>query len=133
MIPAWLRPFLAVVGAPLLLFIAGHLELRWGIVITKEQQKAALDFVLDYGLPLIAANGLLRVLINKKANPANAHSTGAAAEGKAKQRQRKVSRVIEERLAEHGLAVKDVIPADAPHGPPAPPEAPPRHFRPPED
>ena len=98
MIPAWLRPFLAVVGAPLLLFIAGHLELRFGIVVTKEQQKAVLDWFLDYGLPIIAANGVLRVLINKKANPANAHSTGAAAEGKAKQHLRKATRQIEERI-----------------------------------
>jgi hypothetical protein len=106
MIPAWLRPFLAVVGAPLLLFIAGHLELRWGIVITKETQKQILDLFLDYGLPIMAANGLLRVLLNKKVNPANAHSTGAAAEGKAKQRQRHQTRAIEDRLKEHGLEVK---------------------------
>lgn len=107
MIPDFLRPFLSALLMIPLLSLAGYATAH-GITITNDQVHKAVDYLCEVGFPILAGLAVIfRRLVDKKANPDNAASTGAAAAGKAKQRQRKETRAIEGRLAQAGLKLRD--------------------------
>jgi len=82
MLPTAIRPFLAAIIGPILI---------WGIAkfsqLTGIQYDPQTIQVINDGVILIIAVGVTKVFLNKKVNPANAASAGLAEEGKTEARQ----------------------------------------------
>lgn len=108
MIPDALRPFLAALLTLPLRSLAGWLAAKGYTEITGEQITHAVNALLVWILPALSTLAVVvRRLADKKINPDNAASTHAAAIGKAKQRARKETRKLEERLNAAGLKQRD--------------------------
>lgn len=107
-LPAWIRPLLAAILAPLTLWLCGQLAVRTGIVVPPEKQKAAVDFLLDYVLPALAANGVARMLWSKLTNPSNSATTQLAEAG----------HVLNAQLVETAKRGGDVVAERGPTGEP---------------
>ena len=81
-----LRPFISYILAPFLTAIAGWLMVNFGIEITNQQIHDIAEKLATYVFPLLMmANGVIRTLINRKTNPANAATSHLAEEGVVKQ------------------------------------------------
>jgi uncharacterized protein (DUF697 family) len=81
-----LRPFIKPLIAPFLGALLTYLANRYGIIYTPEQAAQISDGVVAAILAIFAvaasATGVVGVLINKKANPANAATSQLAVAGK---------------------------------------------------
>jgi hypothetical protein len=103
--------------------VCSWLLVRYGIDVAPETRSLLVELV---GIAFLAGATYLTThfAVAVKVNPDDAASPHAAAAGKAKQRQRKHTRKLEENLKEAGLKSREV-PSPTP---PNSPEIPPHYF-----
>jgi hypothetical protein len=112
-----LRPWVARVAAVLISGLAGWLYTRFQIE-TPANVQGILTTTVEVVVVMLATYVATHIPISKKVNPEDAASTGAAKEGKAKQRQRKTTKSIEKRLKQAGIQNREIE-----EPPPVPPLA----------
>lgn len=115
-----LRPWIARVAAVLVSGVAGWLFVKFGIDVPADVRQLLTDTVMAV-MVMLATYVATHIPISKTVNPEDAASTGAAKEGKAKQRQRKHTRAVEDRIRKAGVEVPAPL---APNSPELPPETP---------
>lgn len=81
MLPAEIRPFLAAILGPIIVWAVAKFTALTGI-----NYDAQTVEMINSGVVLLIAVGVAKVFLNKKVNPANAASAGLAEEGKAEVR-----------------------------------------------
>lgn len=81
MLPTAMRPFLAALLGPILVWAIAKFTQFTGIQYAPETVE-----VINNGVILLIAVGITKVFVNKKVNPANAASSGLAQEGKMEER-----------------------------------------------
>ena len=82
MLPTVIRPFLAAILGPILVWVFARIAQLTGI-----QYDPQTIQVINDGVVLLIAVSVTKVFLNKKVNPANAASAGLAEEGKTEARQ----------------------------------------------
>jgi hypothetical protein len=102
-----LRPWIARVAAVLVSGLAGWLFTRYQVE-TPDDVRGILTTTVEVVIVMLFTYVLTHIPISKKVNPEDAASTGAAKEGKAKQRQRKTNKAIEKRLKQAGIQNRDI-------------------------
>ena len=102
-----LRPWLARVAAVLVSGFAGWLYTRFQID-TPANVQSILTTTVEVVAVMLGTYVITHISASKKINPEDAASTGAAKVGKAKQRQRKADKKVEDRLRKAGVANREL-------------------------
>ncbi len=82
MLPNMLRPFMAAILGPGIIWLLAKLSALTGFTYTPEQIQLIND-----GVVLLIITGVMKVLVNKKANPGNAASSHLAGQEKTESEQ----------------------------------------------
>jgi len=92
MLPTAIRPFLAAILGPILIWAVAKFSQLTGI-----QYDPQTIQVINDGVVLLIAVSVTKVFLNKKVNPANTASAGLAEKGKTEARQMSVNTEQENR------------------------------------